>query len=128
LKHLWDEYEQYIGNDLLETIDRGRMDNHAHLYDDDGWEEMLEDAGLNVVERREPWTWVHTRLWDIGLRPISPHLIRMANSLSDPQREAIKGDWIGSWKEMLTPFVDHDINFGTSRPAPEVIYIVESKA
>lgn len=81
---LCEQYEQYLGNNLIEIIDRGHTENYAQLYDDAGWEQLLSDAGLRVVEKREPWTWVHTRLWDIGLRPISPHLIRMSNSLSDP--------------------------------------------
>jgi SAM-dependent methyltransferase len=122
---LYEEYSQYLGSNLIEIIDRGRTDHYAHLYDDTGWEELLSDAGLRVVEKREPWTWVHTRLWDIGLRPISPHLIRMSNSLSDPQREAIKDDWIKSYQEMLTPFVDQNLNFGVPQPPPEIIYVVE---
>ena len=125
LNLLKSEYQQHLGSNLIDIIDRGRTDNHAHLRSDAGWQKELEDAGLQIVKKREPWTWVHTRLWDVGLRPISPHLIRMANSLSDQQRVAIKNDWIDSFQEMLNPFVDETIDFGVSRPSPEIIYIVE---
>jgi SAM-dependent methyltransferase len=114
-----------IGTDLIDIIDRGRSSHYAHLYDDAGWTNRLVEAGLNIVERRLSVTWVHLRMWDIGLRPISPHLIRMANSLHDEQRRVIKEDWIETWEKLLLPFYHVDFNLGRQKLPPEICYIVE---
>jgi SAM-dependent methyltransferase len=125
LEKLRSEYESDLGTELINIVDRGRSDHYAHLHEPDIWADYLRDAGLCVVERRQTVTWVHSRLWDIGLRPISPHLIRMANSLSTEQRRLIKEDWIDTWREMLAPFYDTDFDFNRSRAVPELVFVVE---
>jgi SAM-dependent methyltransferase len=125
LNLLRNSYTDELGENLIDTIDRGRSDHYAHVYHDEGWTERLEDAGLQVVDRRPTATWVHTRMWDIGLRPISPLMIKMANSLSDEQRVMIKEEWIDTWEQMLRPFYDLDFDLNQSRKPPEIIYIVE---
>jgi len=124
LETLWDDWEDAVGPDLIEMIDRGRSDHYAHLYDDEGWTERLNDAGLSVVERRITATQLHGRLWDIGLRPISPLLIRMAYSLPTERRTAIKRDWIDLWARLLEPFnlPEFDVR---DRPPVEIAYVVE---
>jgi len=119
------DYADQLGTDFIDIIDRGRTDNHAHLHDDSGWTDKLADAGLKIVERRLSVTWVHLRMWDIGLRPISPHLIRMANSLPDEQRKLIKEDWIETWERLLLPFYNIDFNLDQQRSPPEICYVVE---
>lgn len=118
-------YGDQLGSDLIDVIDRGRSSHYANIHDDAGWTERLTEAGLRVVDRRLSVTWVHSRMWDIGLRPISPHLIRMANSLHDEQRQLIKEDWIDTCERLLLPFYDADFDLGQSRSPPEICYVVE---
>lgn len=125
LDRLRSEYEADLGEDLIDVIDRGRSSHYAHLYEPDGWADFLEDAGFRVVEQRQTVTWVHARLWDVGLRPVSPHLIRMANSLPPEQRRLIKEDWIDTWRDLLAPFYDVEFDLGLSRPVPELVFVVE---
>lgn len=123
LTNLWDQWENELGGELIQMIDRGRSDHYAHLYSPDGWKEKLEDAGLNVVQQQPTVTQAHCRMWDIGLRPISPYLIRMAYSMSSDQRVNLKKDWIETWHKMLEPFYTPRWDY-IDRPAPEIVYTV----
>ena len=125
LELLRTQYAEYIGDNLVDIIDRGRSENKKHLHDDDGWVRRIEDAGLRVVDQYMPVTFVHMRLWDIGLRPISPHMIQTSNCLSDSQRAGIKRNWIDSWVDLLEPFADPGFSFGQDRAPPEIMYVVE---
>jgi len=122
LETLW-EYESILGSDLIETLDRGRSKNKKHLHDDSGWTQRLHDAGLEVIERRPTVTQFHGQMWDIGLRPISPHLIEMAYSLPPERRRAIKEDWLNTWERLLKPFSEPDFDI-KDRPPVEIAYVV----
>lgn len=126
LADLREGFEAELAGELIDILDRGRSSHYAHLLDPDDWQKHLEDAGLRVVERRQTVTWVHSRLWDVGLRPISPHLIRMANSLPPSNRQIIKEDWIETWRKLLAPFYNTAFDLGESHPAPELIFVAES--
>jgi len=125
LQNLWSDWEGVLGNELIEMIDRGRSEHYSHVYTDDGWTQQLEDAGLNVLERRTTATQFHGRMWDIGLRPISPHLIKMAYSLPVDERKQIKEEWMGTWRNLLEPFNEPDFDIA-DRPPAEIAYVVES--
>jgi len=124
LKYIRSEWKDELGEDLIETIDRGRSSNHPHLYDDERWTEMFESAGLQVIERKESVTWWHVMMWHIGLRPISPHLIKLAYSAPERQRLQVKKEWIDTWIQLLEPFDHRNFDFGVERPRPELVYVV----
>jgi SAM-dependent methyltransferase len=123
LETLWDDYEDFIGGEVIEMIDRGRSDNKKHLHTDTGWHELLESAGLEVVESRTTATQLHSRMWDIGLRPISPYLIRMANGLPPEERNSVKADWVDTFEKMLSPFTSPTVDY-RERPPAEKVYVL----
>jgi SAM-dependent methyltransferase len=124
--HLYDSYETELGTDWIDMIDLGRRHTNAHLLTDEEWSALLTEAGLSIEERRTGLTWAHAAIWDVGLRPISPHLVEMANSLPPERRQEIKTDWVDTWESLLEPLCDPSLSFGYEREAPEISYVLET--
>jgi len=75
-------------------LDRGRLAQFRHRYSEQGWCNALNAAGLRVQNHR---AFINDRLvqiHEIGLRPLSPVLIKMANKLSPNDRASIKLEWV----------------------------------
>jgi SAM-dependent methyltransferase len=123
LETLWEEYEEFIGSEVLKMIDRGRSSHYAHLYTDQGWRELFERCGLDVVDAKTTATQLHSRMWDIGLRPLSPYLIRMANGLPPEERNSVKADWVETFEKMLSPFTSPTVDY-RERPPAEKVYVL----
>ncbi len=113
----------WLGSEWLDMIDRGRRDNYPRLYDDFEWTEMIQGAGLEIHSRLPQVTWVHAHLWDVGLRPLSPVLIEMANALDPVKRREVKQKWIATWEKLLRPFCSPDCTLGVQRAPAEIIYV-----
>jgi hypothetical protein len=64
-------------------------------------------------------------MWDIGLRPISPVTIKMANILEPKQRKKIKEEWIDIWEDLLDPVCEPMFQLENQNPPAEIIFIVE---
>ena len=89
---------------IWELINRGRNENIKWTMDLEEFERELKRRTCLTVEKRTRYLCRLTlETWDIGLRPISPHLIKMANSLTPTVRQEIKGEWC----ETLAPFVEN---------------------
>ena len=117
-------WQDTVGEELIDMLDRGRSEHYSHVYTDEGWTQRLQDAGFRICERRPTATQFHGQMWDIGLRPISPHLIKMAYSLPREKRCAIKKEWIDTWIRLLEPFHDPQFDVRDREPV-EIAYIVE---
>lgn len=97
-----------LGDRFLEIIGRGRMACWPSLATRAEWERRFARAGL-AVELATPFaTRTHAHLWDVGLRPIAPLLVRMANALTPQTRAAVKQDWVALLEELLTPICRED--------------------
>lgn len=124
LMDILDSKKDLLGQELVDLIDRGRRGNKRHLHYDDGWTDRFESAGLTVQERRPTVSWWHASMWDIGLRPIAPYLIKMAQGLDEDTRREVKTDWIDLWEALLGPFDDPTFDFGRDQQPAEIIYVV----
>ena len=125
LETLEQNWGDQLGTDLIDLLDRGRKNNKQHLYDRKGWTKKLGNAGFETVDCRTSVTSLHAAMWDIGLRPVSPHLIKMAYSLPQEQRVEIKRDWINTWQRLLSSFCDPSLNLSRQQKPPELIFVVE---
>jgi len=128
LDYVETNWEDQLGTDLIEMIDRGRRANKSHLHDEAGWTQQLENAGFDVVDKHYSVSWWHASMWDVGLRPVSPHLIRMASFLPPNERRQIKEDWIETWESLLDPFNEIGFDMGRDTSAPEIVYVLESSS
>jgi hypothetical protein len=79
-----------------------------------------------MVEQAVPFvTRTHAHVWDIGLRPIAPLLVRMTESLTPQTRSEIKRDWVALFQDLLTPLSSPDFDlFRTSSEPAEVFYVL----
>ena len=67
---------------------------------------------------------MHAHIWDVGIRPLSPVLIEMANALDASRTREIKAKWLDVWERLLLPFSQPGTDLGVPRPAAEIAYVV----
>ncbi len=108
-----------LGERLPDIIGRGRIDCWPTLADRATWESRFARAGLTILEADPFVTRTHAHLWDVGLRPIAPLLVRMANALTPATRAEIKRDWVDLFCELTAPFCDSALDLfpGHNEPA-----------
>ena len=99
-----------LGERFLEIIG-SRFHCWPTLTDRRTWERRFAAAGLRIESATPFVTAAHARLWDVGLRPLAPLLIRMANGLGSASRTAIKRDWVALMMDLLGPLCDPDLSF-----------------
>lgn len=121
-------FRHVLGETLLDIIDRGRMDCWPSLADRATWESRFARAGLTIESATPFVTRTHSHLWDIGLRPLAPLLVRMANSISPGTRIEIKRDWVELFCELLSPLRDPQLDLFTGTDEPAEIQYVLRKA
>ncbi len=121
-------FRAQLGQRVLDILDRGRLATWPSLASRSEWERRFRNAGLEIVEATPLATRTHAHLWDVGLRPIAPMLVRMANELTPETRLSIKRDWIALFRELLEPVcrLDFDLFASESEPA-EMQYVLRPR-
>lgn len=90
-------------NRLFTLLNRGRADSMLWMMDFDEFEKLVKlKTNLQILKFRRYLAPITLKISDIGLRPLSPVLIKMANSLNESTRLEIKEEWC----ETLFPFVE----------------------
>jgi len=69
----------------------------------------FKNANLEIVYHDMHLSQRLITFWDIGLRPLSPVLIKMANNLGTIKREEAKEEWIGICSEICKPFLEDEL-------------------
>ncbi|MBA7679211.1 hypothetical protein ES703_87495 [subsurface metagenome] len=95
---------------LLKKLNRGRSESMHWLASCDEFSRLAEGAGFSVVDHLYYLSRLTLTIWDIGLRPVSPYLIKMANRLSPEDRRAIKSEWVDTLFEILLPLYEMEMN------------------
>lgn len=115
-----------LGERWLDLIGRGRIETWPTLAGRAEWERRFARAGLRIEQALPFITRTHAHLWDIGLRPIAPMLVRMANGLTPETRAAVKREWIDLFVELLLPFTRPDVDlFETPSEPAEILYVLK---
>lgn len=107
-----------LGPKFLDIIGRDRFDSWPTLADPSTWEHRFHRAGLQIEQAIALATTTHAHLWDVGLRPIAPLLIRMANGLDPAERASIKSDWVELFHTLAEPLCDRDLDLGSRKGEP----------
>ena len=118
-------HEDRLGGEFLRIIGRGRHACWPTLATRSEWERRFDRAGFSI-ERATPFiSATHARVWDIGLRPIAPLLVRMANALTAENRASIKRDWVALFDALLAPLCAPDFALGEVEEEPaEIQYLL----
>ncbi len=118
-------YRPVLGDRFLDLIGRGRLGSWPTLASRTEWERRFAAAGLDVQLATPFVTRTHAHLWDIGLRPIAPLLVKMANALTPSTRAAIKRDWVDLLTTLLEPLCDPTIDLSDRPNEPaELQYVL----
>lgn len=114
-----------LGDRFLDIIGRGRAECWPTLADRSTWENRFASADLNVEGATPFVTKTHAHIWDIGLRPIAPLLIKMTRTLTAENRLTIKNEWVDLFHELLEPICDSTFDLSADADDPaEIQYIL----
>lgn len=120
-----ESFDQKLGERFLRIIDRGRRECWPTVSTRRDWERRFTRAGLEIVDATPFVTRTHAHIWDIGLRPIAPLLVRMANALTPETRTEIKRDWVALFMELLDPICRPNFDLFESHSEPaEMQYVL----
>jgi hypothetical protein len=100
-------------NKTWKMLNRGRAETLMWTMDMD---EFTTQVRRKTAFRIETYTRYLSRLtlqtWDIGFRPFSPHLIKMANNLSPSIRMEIKEEWCATAMPFLQDLAGNELEKG----------------
>jgi hypothetical protein len=83
-------------------------------------------AGFDIEHAVPFITRTHAQIWDIGLRPIAPMLIKMANAIDPDSRQRIKSEWVDLFLDLLEPIARHDFDLFDSPDDPaELLFVLK---
>ena len=88
-------------SEALRLLNRGRTESNLWTI---SYPELAKTAtalGFEIAFHRYYLSPLTLRVWDIGLRPLSPVLIKMANAFENSERRSLKAEWIG----IVRPFL-----------------------
>ena len=93
---------------FLSLLDRGRMAEIRQLHAPAHWEALIAEAGLQVERRTDLLSIPTVQMWDVGLRPLFPPLLRMARGLDRAALAPIKAEWVDILMKFLAPLMALD--------------------
>ncbi|MFC1951965.1 class I SAM-dependent methyltransferase, partial [Chloroflexota bacterium] len=102
----WEEKK----SSLLMKLNRGRSKVGQWFASYDEFSELSKKVGFSIADHSYYLSRLTLAIWDIGLRPISPYLIQMANKLGPEDRRAIKLEWVDTLGEILVPLYGMEMN------------------
>lgn len=118
-------FRPQLGERFLEIIGRGRWSCWPTVATRAEWERRFAAAGLTILNAAPLATRTHAHIWDVGLRPIAPLLVRMANAIAPDTRAAIKRDWVELLMNLLGPITRPDFELFDGEPeAAEIQYVL----
>jgi SAM-dependent methyltransferase len=94
---------------LLRKLNLGRSETMKWSITYEEFLRLAQNIGFSLLYHSYYLSNLTLMLWDIGLRPISPYLIKMANKLSLEDRRSIKLEWIETMLELLSPIYEKEI-------------------
>ena len=109
----------------LKLIDRGRSDSIKLCQSKKAWQNDFAKAGLKVVHHIQYLSKPVLEMWDIGLRPISPFLIEMANSVDETVRRKVKANWVEGLLALAQPLCSMNWPIDTEFPPGFHLFVLE---
>jgi len=93
-------------SNLLKLLNRGRSETMHWTISYNEFIKKAREAGFKIASHTYYLSPLSLQIWDIGLRPIAPALIKMANSLESKKRALIKKEWIDIANSFLRPLYE----------------------
>ena len=106
-------YSYKLKSRMWKLINRGRADTIMWYMDIEDFKGKIKMFTHFEIEKCQKYLSKLTlQCWDIGLRPLSPHLIKMANSLPADKRMEIKEEWCETCKKFIYELLENEIEKG----------------
>ncbi len=114
-----------VNDGLWNLINRGRA-NHImwHMDIPDFQREIAQRGFFDVVSTQRYLSPTTLKIWDIGLRPLSIPLIKMANALSPEKRLEIKQEWCDTLLKFAEPLLAEEMEQGSSHGGFNLVKLV----
>lgn len=124
-RYTLEAHRAVLGNRVLDILGRGRLDCWPSLASRSTWESRFAAAGLTIEVETPFITRTHAHLWDIGLRPIAPMLVRMTQTLTPQTRASIKADWVDLFYDLFSPLLEPNLDLFPGNDEPgEIQYVL----
>lgn len=91
---------------LLRLLNHGRLKSLRWVMPYNDFALAARSAGFRIIQHSYYLSPLILKIWDVGLRPLSPVLIKMANMLDARSRREIKSEWIANALKFLLPIFD----------------------
>jgi SAM-dependent methyltransferase len=102
-----------LENKLMRLINRGRASHILWSREINEINKLIKEQGIYEIEKHEYYLSPLTlRVWDIGLRPLSSPLIKMANSLNSELRQEIKEEWCETVCKFSNSLLENELEYG----------------
>jgi len=120
--------ESYTSQDKIwRLINRGRAESMLWNMDIGEFESSLSKVpGMEMVYFRRYLSRKTLKIWDIGLRLLSPFLIRMGNSMNPDERWKIKKEWCEACRPFVHDFLSHELEHGNKEGGFNFIVLEKS--
>ena len=96
---------------FLKYLDRGRHSSNiksAKSFLE--WKTIIERSGLKIVEHKMHLSKSLIQIWDIGLRPLFPVLVKMVRAVENQDKLIeIKQEWIETFLKFLDPIFELEL-------------------
>jgi SAM-dependent methyltransferase len=100
---------------LWALLNRGRANHIMWHMDLPEFERKIHGSGVFELKSATKYLAPSTlRVWDIGLRPISASLIKMASALDPKTRQEIKDEWCAAFQKFALPLLLDEIETGAT--------------
>jgi SAM-dependent methyltransferase len=127
-RYTMEPFADQLGPRWLDIIGRGRFDTWLSLTDQSTWEKRFAAAGFDIEHAVPFITRTHAQIWDVGLRPIAPMLIKMANAIDPDSRQKIKAEWVDLFLDLLDPITRPDFNLFPHPDDPgELLFVLKPR-
>ena len=97
---------------MWNLINRGRKNTMQKIFPQKSFEIFLKKNNFKILNKEKMLSSKTLKIWDFGLRPISPFLIEMSNSLDDKLRRKIKKEWCNKLFPIVNELTQEEILHG----------------
>lgn len=98
---------------IWKLINRGRAKSMKWSMNLNEFEQrLIKNTGFEVEQSIRYLSKLTLETWDIGLRPLSPHLIKMANKLAPEMRLEVKMEWCETLKPFIENLLENELSKG----------------
>jgi hypothetical protein len=94
------------------AVNRGRAESVQWTMALDQFETEASRIGFSIKESTRYLSARTLRIWDFGLRPVSPQLIELANAVSPAKRLEIKQSWCHTLMQLLPDLLAEELEHG----------------